>query len=115
LGDATARGSVPAREGDAEVPITRKDVLHVATLSRLRLEEAEIERLITDLGKILGYVELLAELDTANVPPTSHVAVASAPLREDRAAARVDREEVLAEAPRRAGDGFAVPGFVDEG
>jgi aspartyl-tRNA(Asn)/glutamyl-tRNA(Gln) amidotransferase subunit C len=94
--------------------ITRQDVLHVAKLARLRLEPEEVDRLIVDLDKILGYVELLSELDTNDVPPTAHVAVASAPLRPDGVVRLLESEEVLREAPRRAGPGFAVPAFVEE-
>lgn len=95
--------------------ISREDVLHVARLARLKLEEAEIPRLIADLGKILDYVELLGELDTAEIPPTTHLTVSEAPLREDRVREDLTTAEVLREAPRRSGDGYAVPAFVDEG
>lgn len=95
--------------------ITRNDVLHVAKLGRLRLEDTEVDSLQSDLEKILGYVELLSELDLTEIPPTSHVVVTSAPLREDEAEVLLDRQEVLAEAPRCSEGGFAVPAFVEEG
>jgi aspartyl-tRNA(Asn)/glutamyl-tRNA(Gln) amidotransferase subunit C len=95
--------------------ITREDVLHVARLAKLQLEEAEIDSLIRDLGKILDYMALLGELDTSDVPPTAHVAVESAPLRDDTVLPVLRTEDTLSEAPRRTGDGFAVPAFVDEG
>jgi aspartyl-tRNA(Asn)/glutamyl-tRNA(Gln) amidotransferase subunit C len=95
--------------------ITRDQVLHVANLAKLRLSSEEVDRIGGDLAKILDYVTLLSELDTTDVPPTAHVAVESAPLREDVARVLLDTEETLAEAPRRLEDGFAVPAFVDEG
>jgi aspartyl-tRNA(Asn)/glutamyl-tRNA(Gln) amidotransferase subunit C len=95
--------------------ISRSDVLHVARLAKLRLEDAEIEPIMADLGKILEYVELLNELDTSGIPPMSHVTVTQSPLRGDEVHPVVPTEEALAEAPRRSGDGFAVPAFVDEG
>jgi aspartyl-tRNA(Asn)/glutamyl-tRNA(Gln) amidotransferase subunit C len=95
--------------------ITRDDVLHVAKLSRLELAESEIERMRVDLEKILGYMAKLNELDTSAVPPTTQVAVEAAPLREDEARPGLDSDTALAEAPRHAGSGFAVPAFVDEG
>lgn len=95
--------------------ITRDDVLHVAKLAKLNLEEDEIDRMMRDLANILTYVEQLGELDTTDVPPTAHVAVTSTPLREDEARSVLGTEETLAEAPRRVEDGFAVPAFVDEG
>jgi aspartyl-tRNA(Asn)/glutamyl-tRNA(Gln) amidotransferase subunit C len=92
-----------------------EDVLHVARLACLELGEHELEKMRHDLEEILGYVELLGELDTRDVPPTAHVAVRSAPLREDEVRATLGTEAALAEAPRTAGDCFAVPGFIDEG
>lgn len=95
--------------------ISRDDVLHVANLAKLRLADDEVERMRRDLDKILDYVQLLSELDTSEVAPTAHVAVAAAPLREDEVRTVLSTEESLSETPRRSGDGFAVPAFVDEG
>lgn len=50
--------------------ITRKDVLHLAKLSNLRLSEEQIEPLIKDLDNIVGYISQLDELDTEGVEPT---------------------------------------------
>jgi aspartyl-tRNA(Asn)/glutamyl-tRNA(Gln) amidotransferase subunit C len=94
--------------------ITRETVLHVARLARLELEDDEVLRLQSDLGKILGYVEQLNELSTEGVPATAHVAAERAPLREDTRVPGLDQERALAEAPRQGGGAFAVPGFVDE-
>jgi aspartyl-tRNA(Asn)/glutamyl-tRNA(Gln) amidotransferase subunit C len=94
--------------------ISRQDVLHIAKLARLELTEAEIEHMQRDLGSILGYVELLKELDTTRVSPTAHVAVEYAPLRADELEASLPTERALEEAPRRVDTGFAVPAFVDE-
>jgi aspartyl-tRNA(Asn)/glutamyl-tRNA(Gln) amidotransferase subunit C len=95
--------------------IRKRDVIHVAKLAKLRLKDDEIDRMMHDLGRILDYVALLEELDTSNVPPTAHVAVSQTPLRDDQAKATLSTEDTLAEAPRRSGDGFAVPAFVSEG
>jgi Asp-tRNA(Asn)/Glu-tRNA(Gln) amidotransferase C subunit len=40
--------------------------------------------------------------------------VEEAPLRPDQVRPGVSTERALAEAPRKAGGGFAVPAFVDE-
>jgi aspartyl-tRNA(Asn)/glutamyl-tRNA(Gln) amidotransferase subunit C len=95
--------------------ITRDDVLHVAKLARLELDETEIERLMRDLRSILGYVEELRGLELSNVPETAHVAVEATPLRDDVVEPSLTPDVALAEAPRKSGGGFAVPAFVDEG
>ncbi len=94
--------------------ITRDTVLHVAKLARLELDEEEVGRMIADLGGILDYVALLAELDTAGVPETAHVAAEIMPFRKDELVASLSNDVALAEAPRKAGGSFAVPAFVDE-
>jgi aspartyl-tRNA(Asn)/glutamyl-tRNA(Gln) amidotransferase subunit C len=105
----------PTRSNLRAPMITRDDVLHVARLARLELAEPEIERMIQDLGKILGYMAELNQLDTRAVPPTAHIAVDEAPFRADEVVAGLPSETALREAPRQSDGGFAVPAFVDEG
>ena len=53
--------------------IKREDILHLAELSNLSLNEEEIESLKGDLQGIIGYISQLDELDTENVEPTYQV------------------------------------------
>ncbi len=94
--------------------IGRDEVLHVAALARLELDEPETERLIRDLGRILDYVERLSELDTEAIAPARTISATAAPLRKDELGSGVAHDVALAEAPRTASGGFAVPGFVEE-
>jgi len=95
--------------------VSRENVLHIAMLAHLRLEDDEIASFQNDLGKILGHVEQLNELNTEGIGPTAHVAVTAAPLRKDEVVPGLSNDEALAEAPRPREGGFAVPAFVDEG
>ncbi len=52
--------------------IDRDTVLHVARLARLDLTDGEADRLTLELGAILDAVSKVAELELADVPPTSH-------------------------------------------
>ena len=54
------------------VEITRDEVLHVAKLARLALSDDEVERFRGQLSAILEAVGKVAELDLADVEPTSH-------------------------------------------
>ncbi|MBI4251732.1 MAG: Asp-tRNA(Asn)/Glu-tRNA(Gln) amidotransferase subunit GatC [Candidatus Tectomicrobia bacterium] len=65
--------------------ISRQDVLHVSRLARLQLSEAEIEKFTSQLGNILSYISKLNELDTRDVPPTSHALDITNVFREDEA------------------------------
>ena len=53
--------------------VTEKDVGYVADLANLELGEEERIRLVRDLNSILGHVDTLNELDTANVPAMAQV------------------------------------------
>ena len=89
--------------------ITKEEVLHVARLARLALTEAEVERLTAELDKILDAVGIVAELDLADVVPTSHpldlVNVAAEDVSHDSLAL----EDVLANAPDAEDGLFKVP------
>jgi aspartyl-tRNA(Asn)/glutamyl-tRNA(Gln) amidotransferase subunit C len=91
------------------MPITRDQVLHVAKLARLDLRDDEVDRLTDELGAILEAVSKVAELDLADVPPTSHPLDLVNVWAEDEPHAPLAVEEALANAPAREGDLFRVP------
>jgi aspartyl-tRNA(Asn)/glutamyl-tRNA(Gln) amidotransferase subunit C len=91
------------------VAISRDEVLHVARLARLALTDEELERLTDELGAILEAVGVVAELDLADVPPTSHPLDLVNVWDEDEPRASLSLEEVFANAPDRDGDSFRVP------
>ena len=53
--------------------ISKQDIEHLAKLSNLKLEDAEVENLQEDLINIIGYIEQLSELNTENIEPTYQV------------------------------------------
>ncbi len=90
--------------------LTRDQVLHVARLARLGLTEEEIDRMSSELSKVLDHIEKIGELgDLADVPPTSSVVPIQNALREDRSRPSLARELILAEAPDPDETGFRVP------
>ena len=93
--------------------ITREIIEHVANLARLTLTEQEIERLTSEMGSIIEYVDKLDELDTSDVAPTSHVIPVQNVLREDRVEESYDRGKILANAPRQENGYFKVPKVVE--
>ncbi len=48
--------------------LSREEILHIAKLSRLELDEQDISLYQEQLGAILEYVAKLEELDTTGVP-----------------------------------------------
>lgn len=89
--------------------IGRKEVEHVALLSRLELTESEIDRFAAQLSRILDYARDLDEVDTTGVQPMSHAIDAENVWREDAVAPSLPIAEALANAPSREGNFFKVP------
>ena len=63
--------------------LTEDQVRHIAKLARLTLSEEEVQKYTKDLTSILGYIEVLQEVDTKNVLPTAQVTGLHGGLRED--------------------------------
>jgi len=89
--------------------IEREQVLHVARLSRLRLSEAEVEKMAGELSGILEHVDRIGELDLDDVAPTSHVVDLENVLRPDRPRPSWPREAMLGQAPDPVDGAFRVP------
>jgi aspartyl-tRNA(Asn)/glutamyl-tRNA(Gln) amidotransferase subunit C len=93
--------------------ITKQEVLHVAHLARLNMDESMVDRFSHQLGKILEYVETLNELDTAGVAPTSHAIDMSNAFREDALFASIDRSSAMGNAPEEDAGSFIVPKVIE--
>lgn len=89
--------------------IEREQVLHVAKLARLRLSEAEVEKMAGELSGILEHVDRIGELDLDDVQPTAHVVDLENVLRPDEPRPSWPREAVLEQAPDPADGAFRVP------
>ena len=91
------------------MPISRDQVLHVARLARLDLRDDEVDRLTLELGAILEAVSKVAELDLADVPPTSHPLDLVNVWADDTPHSPLSTDDALANAPVRERDLFRVP------
>jgi len=88
-------------------------VRRIAKLARLHLEEDEVPRLQNELNAILGWIEQLNEVDVEGVAPLTGAANMALRMRDDVITDGGIREEVLANAPDRAGAFYAVPKVVE--
>jgi aspartyl-tRNA(Asn)/glutamyl-tRNA(Gln) amidotransferase subunit C len=89
--------------------IDRDQVLHVARLARLRLSDAEVERMTEELSGILSHVDRIAEMDLGGVEPTTHVVALENVLRPDVPRPSLPRERALEPAPEPVDGAFRVP------
>jgi aspartyl-tRNA(Asn)/glutamyl-tRNA(Gln) amidotransferase subunit C len=89
--------------------IDREQVLHVARLACLRLDQEEVEQMTGELSGILAHVDRIAELDLDGVAPTSHVVELENVLRPDQPRPSWPRDVVLGQAPDQLDGAFRVP------
>ena len=94
--------------------ISRQEVEHVAELGHLALTEDELERVGQDLNRVLEHFRALQELDTTDVPITSHAIPMRNVYREDEVRGSLPVEEVVANAPDGLEEYFRVPRIVEE-
>ena len=93
--------------------ITRDEVIKVANLARLDMDEESIDRFAEQIGTILEYVDTLNRVDTQGVNPTSHAIFLTNVFREDRETESFDREMSLANAPEKEEGNFIVPKVIE--
>lgn len=93
--------------------LSKADVLKVATLSRLKLTDDEIQAFTSQLADVLAYIDRLNAVDTENVEPMAHAVEQRNVLRADVVQESLPREAALANAPRTDGRYFLVPRILD--
>lgn len=89
--------------------LDRAQVLHVARLARLELDDDDVQRMAAELSHVLDHIEKIRELDLDGVPPTSHVVDITGRLRADEPAPCLPADVALAAAPEPLEGGFGVP------
>ena len=94
--------------------IDRKDVEHVARLTRLTLTDAELERMREQLNSILAHLDTLRAVSTGGVEPTSHAVDVVNVMRDDVLAPCLSQADALANAPDPSGELFRVPRIIEE-
>lgn len=63
--------------------LTPDQVRHVAALARIKVSDAEVDKFAMQLTSVLQYVDILNEVDTDGVMPTSQVTGLANVLQED--------------------------------
>jgi aspartyl-tRNA(Asn)/glutamyl-tRNA(Gln) amidotransferase subunit C len=89
------------------------DVKYVAHLARIALSSEEEQKLSTQLGNILGYIEKLKQADVSGVEPTAHAFPLVNVTRPDEVRASMSNEDALRNAPAKANGLFIVPKIVE--
>ena len=94
--------------------LTRADVEKVSLLGRLLLSGPELDKMTEEMGRIVGYIEQLGELNTDNVQPMAHALEMHNVFAEDMLGASLPRETALANAPKKDAECYRVPAVLGE-
>ena len=93
--------------------LSREEVLHIALLARLGLTETEVDRLSEQLSNILESFEVLQQVDTSGIPPTTQSIALQSVMKDDEAANSLPQSEILANAPRKDENFFRVRAVLE--
>ncbi len=88
-------------------------VEHIAELAKLSLSDEEKALYQEQLSAILDYAERLQAVDTSAISPTATVLPLRNVLRADEPRPSMNRDDVLANAPRTEDGCFAVQAVMD--
>ncbi len=89
--------------------IDREQVLHVARLAHLSLDEDEVDQMSSELSTILDHIEKISELDLEDVSPTDNVVEVQNAFRDDEPGESLERDRALEVAPSVERGLFKVP------
>lgn len=93
--------------------LTLEEVRKVALLSRLELEEHELEMQARHLNQLIEQFEALQKVDVTGVEPTSHSIPMHNVFREDVIKPSLTREDTLSNAPEARDGCFIVPRILE--
>ncbi len=94
--------------------ISREEVEKVSLLGRLLLSDTELDKMTEQMGEILGYMELLGEVDTEQVEPMAHALEVADVFRGDAIRPSLDRDQALSNAPNRDDACYRVPAVLGD-
>ena len=98
--------------------VTHETVAKIANLARIRMDDAEIAKLVPEFNNILAWVEQLGEVDTSGVEPMTavienHLRLRGDVIDADPLTGGGVRDAVLANAPAAEHGFFGVPKVIE--
>jgi aspartyl-tRNA(Asn)/glutamyl-tRNA(Gln) amidotransferase subunit C len=92
--------------------IDQKTIEHIAKLARLKVSPDEAAEYGEQLTKVLAHFQQISKINTENVEPLVTPSEIEFYLREDTPAHPLPTEEMVKNAPEKAGNLFKVPPVV---
>jgi aspartyl-tRNA(Asn)/glutamyl-tRNA(Gln) amidotransferase subunit C len=94
--------------------IDTKVVDELAHLARLSYENEAKQEIVTELNKIIAFVEKLEEINTDGIEPLIYMVDETNITREDVMKQVVSQDEGLKNAPKKDSDYFRVPKVIEQ-
>ena len=94
--------------------LTRDDVAHLAGLARIDLSDAELDKMVGELGVILESVATVQQSPIEGVEPMSHPMPIVNVTRPDVVRPSLSPQDALAAAPQVDHQRFSVPRILDQ-
>jgi aspartyl-tRNA(Asn)/glutamyl-tRNA(Gln) amidotransferase subunit C len=91
-----------------------KTVDEIAHLARLEFNDEAKKGILTDLNRMLAFVDKLNELDTENVEPLIYMTDERNVLRKDEPEETLTQKEALKNAPKKDSDYFKAPKVIEQ-
>ncbi len=85
----------------------------IAHLARLNFNEIEKKEMMSDMSKIISWVEKLEELDTENIEPLTSMSLEINVLREDQVSEHLNQSSAEMNAPEFRNGFFKVPKVIE--
>jgi aspartyl-tRNA(Asn)/glutamyl-tRNA(Gln) amidotransferase subunit C len=93
--------------------INRATLDKIAHLARLHFDDAEAEKMMTDMTEIVTWVEKLREVNTQGVEPLTSMSQEVNAWRDDVPQPTLTPEQALANAPQKDNRYFRVPKVIE--
>ena len=92
--------------------VSKEEILHIAKLADLKIEENEIDEYAKNLEDILDFVKVLNSVDTENVKESIGTVNSTNVFRKDEIKEFEDKEALLQNAPEKDNNMFNIPKVI---
>ena len=96
--------------------LTKSDLLQAAKLTRIGLNDQEIDYYLRELEEVLNWIQTISQIDTKNVTPISNGSIHydyGLPLRKDIVNDGNIKDIILSESPEQEHGFFVVPKVIE--
>lgn len=90
----------------------KKDILHVASIARLKLDDEEVKKFLRDLNNVLEAFEEMNKIKTDNIKPSFHPLNLKDRMRDDEEEKCLSQEKALGNTKHKENGFFKGPRIV---